>query len=634
MDPIDVLRTVDFDWTMHVKGIWTDSRFSAQGLNKGFRDDILQDFSRLIHSEEAFSLLGRVVLGPAGAGKTHFLGELRREVFQRSAGFVLVDMTDVDDFFETVALGYLTSLGQPWFNGITQARAVFYHLLDMVNVTLDGKRLTSQGLIERLPGLNSLQVRQLRDKIIFLLRKRYPVQAAPPCQDVIRAFLLFNSEDFREKDLGHLWLQGHSIGEDERLAYGFNLAGARHLDIIRGLSWLMSLKFPVLLALDQFDAIVAEHSSMCGGGSDISSGSGLGRGSGQGTAGVEERRALAIIEKTAAGLMALRDITSRTLTVAACLESTWAFFQSRALKSSMDRFKPPLLLGPMGQEDTVQRIIGSRLSHAYSRLDFVPSYPTWPIKPAAFDTAREFFPREILKWCDNYRQRCLRTRTIVEVESFDETASPTAEPEPLPSSEQDLGKVFKAFHDLAPVREIVNQDNEDDLFGALVRTACRCLVRETRVREGLEVTVETRFPGGVAYCPLHARVSVIDTNLDDRERHFCVRAVQKNNSRAFQARLRAAVTASGIDSGFGFRHLTILRSFDVPSGTETIALLDSFKRSGGTLEILSPAHIRSLWALSEMEKQRDLDFDAWLFREKVVTGMGYLRQLTAWLTEE
>lgn len=622
MDPLDVLRSVDFDWTMHVRGVWTDSRFSAPDLNKEFREDILQDFSRLIHSKESFSLLGRVILGPAGAGKTHFLGELRKEVFRRSAGFVLVDMTDVDDFFETVAFGYLTSLGQPWLHGTTQARAVFYHLLGMVNVTLDGKKLTRQGLIEKIPGLTSLQVQQLREKIIFLLRKKYPEQAAPPSVDVIRAFLLFNSEDFREKDLGYLWLQGHSIGEEERRAHGFNLAGARHSDIIRGLSWLMSLKFPVLLALDQFDAIVAEHSSMCG------------SASGKGAAGVEERKALAVIEKTAAGLMALRDITSRTLTVAACLESTWAFFQSKALRSSIDRFKPPLLLGPMGREDIVKRIIGSRLAHAYSRLEFVPAYPTWPIKPDAFDTAREFFPRDILKWCDNYRRRCLRTKTIVEVESFDETPGPAWEAEPLPSSEGALGRVFKAFYDRAPVGEVVNQDNEDDLFGPLVRTACRCLVRETIIRDGLDVAVETRFPGGAAYSTLHARVSVIDRDLGDRERHFSIRALQKNNSRAFQARLRAAVTASGIGSGFGFRHLVILRSFDVPSGTETLALLDAFKRSGGILETLSSNHIRSLWALSEMEKQRHPDFDTWLRREKIVTGMGYFRQLTAWLTEK
>ncbi len=620
MDELDVLRQIDFDWTMHVKGIWTDARFNAARLNKGARDEILEDFSRLADSKEVFSLLGRVILGPAGSGKTHLLGELRREVFNRSAGFVLVDMTDVTDFYETVVLGYLGSLQEPCAQGRTQGQVVFHHLLGMVNVTLDKKRLTRERLVEKLPGLSKHQLQQLRDKIVTLLRRRYPRQASPPFQDVIRAFLLFNAEDFRERDIGYLWLQGQPIGAIHRRAHGFNRSRGRHSDIIRGLSWLMGLKFPVVLALDQFDAIVAEHSVKCST-------------SLEGPAGDQEKRSLAVVEKIAAGLMALRDMTSRTITVAACLEATWAFFQSRALKSSMDRFKPPLLLGPISRGDIAEQIVGSRIAHAYGRLEFTPPYPTWPINPLAFDTAKALFPREILKRCDHFRQRCLNAKTIFELESFDAVEDPDPAKE-TPSSErwERLGETFKTLYDRAPVDDVLNPENEDDLLRTLVQTACRCLVKETPMSDRLDVIVDTQFPGGAAYRTLHARVCVTDRVQNDREKHFCVRGLQKNNSRAFQARLRAAMTASGLDSGFRFRHLVILRQGEVPSGGETLALLGRFKRSGGILEALSSDGVRSLWALSEMEKLNDPDFEGWLIREKIVSSLGCFRRLTTWLT--
>ncbi|ACN14362.1 ATPase-like protein [Desulforapulum autotrophicum HRM2] len=622
MEELDVLRQIDFDWTMHVKGIWTDVRFNAAGLNKEIRDEILGDFSRLVDSKEVFSLLGRVILGPAGAGKTHFLGELRREIFNRSAGFVLVDMTDVSDFYETVVLGYLGSLQEPCAQGKTQSQVVFYHLLGMVNVTLDKKRLTRERLVEKMSSLSKHQVQQLRDKIITLLRRRFPRQASPPFQDVIRAFLLFNAEDFRERDLGYLWLQGQPIEESHRRTHGFNQARGRHTDIIRGLSWLMSLKFPVVLALDQFDAIVAEHSVKCGNPLD-------------GPASDQEKRSLAVVEKIAAGLMALRDMTSRTITVAACLEATWAFFQARALKSSMDRFKPPLLLGPISRGDIAEQIIGPRIAHAYERLGFIPPYPTWPIKPLAFDTAKTLFPREILKRCDHFRQRCLNTKNIVELESFGGVEAPNpGEETTSPERWEGLGEMFKTIYDQAPVNDILNPENEDDLLKTLVQTACRCLVKEIPMSDRLDVTVETQFPGGAAYRTLHARVCVTYRDQNNREKHFCARGIQKNNSRAFQARLRAAMTASGMDSGLRSRHLVILRQGEIPSGGETLALLGRFKGSGGILEPLSFEGVRSLWALSEMEKLKDSDFEGWLIREKIVSKLGYFRRLTTWLTDD
>ncbi len=621
MRELEALREINFDWTMHVRGIWTDSRFSSPKLNKALREDILGEFDRLRRSGEGLSPLGRVILGPAGAGKTHFLGELRREIFKRSAGFVLVDMTDVNDFLETVVLGYLSSLRQPCGDGRTQSQAVYHHLVDKflekVNVTIDRKRVTREQFLKTLPGLKKRKLLQLGNKIIEIIRKEYPREAGEFI-DVIRAFLLFNSHDFSDSDLGYLWLQGHRIDEADRKAYGFGRDKGKHGEIIKGLSWLMNLRAPVLLALDQFDAIVAEHSLKC---SDQPID----------VVNDEQRRSLAVIETIAAGLMALRDMTFGTLTVGACLEATWEFIRTRALKSSTDRFKPPILLGPISKGEIAEKIIGSRMVDSYAAIDFTPPYPTWPIKPVAFDTAKELFPREILKRCDNFRQRCLNTKTIVELESFLELVE---------SGEGDLfsagadgvfNRRFKEFFARAPVMEILNHENEDKLLRSLILVACSCLIKETAVPDNVDVTVDTQFAGGTSYRTLHARVSVIYRDQGDRERHFCIRGLQKHNSRSFQARLKAAITESGMDSGFEFRHLLILRQGEAPSGIITLDLLNTFNSAGGSLAHLSENEVRSLWALSEMEKLKQPGFENWLVREKMVSKMGHFELLLAWI---
>jgi hypothetical protein len=51
--------------------------------------------------------LGRVIVGPKGFGKTHLIGELRRQVWEREGWFILLDFIGIKDFWSSVALGFL-----------------------------------------------------------------------------------------------------------------------------------------------------------------------------------------------------------------------------------------------------------------------------------------------------------------------------------------------------------------------------------------------------------------------------------------------------------------------------------------------------------------------------------------------
>src|SRR5690606_24901425 len=151
--------------------------------------------------------------------------------------------------------------------------------------------------------------------------------------DVLRALILFACDHADINDLGYKWLQGMVIDDDELGIFGFRHRSQTPSRIVRGLSWLLSLTGPSTLALDQLDAIVAEHELARGEPEDVESTE-------------QQRRSLAIVQGIAGGLLALRDVTRRTLCVVSSLEATWDILDRQAPVSMADRFTTNLLLKP------------------------------------------------------------------------------------------------------------------------------------------------------------------------------------------------------------------------------------------------------------------------------------------------
>ena len=125
--------------------------------------------------------------------------------------------------------------------------------------------------------------------------------------NVVRAFICLNSEDFAISSLGMTWLQGQTLEEDEKKAFGFSVNPEQPRRIVEALSWFMSLSGPTVLAFDQLDPIVIQlHYRK------------------QGDQSTEEQAtAESIIVEIGGGLGALREVTRNTLTIISCVESTW-----------------------------------------------------------------------------------------------------------------------------------------------------------------------------------------------------------------------------------------------------------------------------------------------------------------------
>ncbi len=88
-------------------------------------------------------------------------------------------------------------------------------------------------------------------------------------------------------------------------------------------------------------------------------------------------------------------------------------------------------------------------------------------------------------------------------------------------------------------------DDEGGL-GDLLRAAFDLYALEDDPEDALDVASKGEPEQRIPRCT--RRLTFIHRDENDRERHVCYRALQHQNAIAFQARLRAALTASGIST--------------------------------------------------------------------------------------
>ena len=161
----------------------------------------------------------------------------------------------------------------------------------------------------------------------------------------------------------------------------------------------------------------------------------------------------------------------------------------------------------------------------------------------------------------------------------------------------------------------------------LLRSALECLLHERDLPPNVGAMVDTEFTGGATTRPLHARLRLIFHEENEREEHYCVRALQLTNARAYQARLKAAMTQSGIDRTLRFRRLAIVRTTAFPGGGETQKLTEKFTKSGGIFLQPTEEELRTLHAIHELKKLGDADFDEWLKARQPISKLKLVQQI-------
>ncbi len=604
MNELTVLRGANLQWTMHLERVWRDVDYHIPGFHEHVRQQVLYELEALADADD--SPLGVVITGEAGSGKTHLVGSIRSACAASHAYFVLVDMTDVRDFWETVLLGYLKSLQREQSSGQPQ----FHRLL----ASLPGVSVEP----EKLANLRPPRLINVTDKLIRDVGRGAHNQRMLEHRDVLRALVLLASSEMQIQAVGFDWLQATGISESQALLQGFSQAQPHPQSVVRGLSWLMSLSGATVLAFDQLDAIVAEHNLAAG--VDVSE-------MAPGLA-ARVRLSQSIIEGIGRGFMELRDTASRTLMVVSSLQSTWDILKKTSGRAAADRFGSEYNLQAQVSSELQRLLVERRMAATFAKHHFSPPYPSWPFRPTAFEDVH-LTPRLLLKRCDEHRRRCLREGKISELEAFQSNGSnaPAAVDDDAMSA---LDQAYRAMMTEAQPAEILAESREDEL-GELVGKVARLIPEQYIIPDSLDLFVDDHFKSRQAYEPLHVRVRLVDHRQDDREEHLSLRVLQRAHHLAFQARLRAAITESGIDEGLDFRKLVILRHGEAPHGTVTMQLLDRLNARGGQLAALEEIDSRRLWALNELRRKAPAQWHAWLQIRRPVNDIAALEPLTRWV---
>lgn len=108
---------------MHLQSVWHEPPYHVADLQQGIEREFRHKLAELQVAQPASpSPLGMVLKGAGGSGKTHLLSTLRAEAAQQGSAFIMIDMTDVNDFWETVVVGYTSSLQETYESGHSPCR--------------------------------------------------------------------------------------------------------------------------------------------------------------------------------------------------------------------------------------------------------------------------------------------------------------------------------------------------------------------------------------------------------------------------------------------------------------------------------------------------------------------------------
>jgi hypothetical protein len=279
-----------------------------------------------------------------------------------------------------------------------------------------------------------------------------------------------------------------------------------------------------------------------------------------------------------------------------------------------DRFLSPIILQNFPSEAAAQEMIKARLAQSYAEYRFTPPHASWPFARRAFATTAGFSPRQLLKACEDHRQSCLTQGKVFELQSFQNQAT---EPPQLPPSNE-FERLYETAKRDADLAKVLEPHDEDRPFGNLLTSALDLFVMQTALPEDVDLVADAETSRRPV---LHGRLTFTYRSEGDRERHYCFRVISPANAIAFQVRLKAAMTAPGVDRGLKFRHLFIVRQGSLPGGPKTAQLVQAFQSAGGKIITPLDDDLRALIALRNLREEKHEGFLAWLRARRPLCGL-------------
>ena len=579
IEHLAVLATLRFDWVDAPDQVWRDSPYHVDGLHA----DVMSAIDARIRSAAASdgpSPIGLVMQGMKGVGKTHLLGMVRRAAHQAGGYFFLDNLTAGNAFWEDAADALRHGLSRADGSGEPQVRSFVRRVCERGDVPWESAAAVLSG-----QGLS----RSHLDAFLTGLRK-LDRQVAIECADTARALVLYASDDPTHNEVGNDYLgRFEEAKSGDRRKWGIRMKPKSALAQVHDITRLLALTGPLVISVDQFDTLVASSDKLARDG---------------GKAGETD----VLVAQIADGLMGLREVTRRTVTVLACLPATWQLVKDKAADTVPDRFEETRMLGRVLDADVGRRLVERRLGVAYAAMDFTPPHATWPVAASAFEGPwDEYTPREMLKRVGAHIDACVRAERVVEMTTFDPDAPAALPARPAPKRDRfsELDAWFEQLRADADPSALLDHKVEDEVMPRLLSAALRGWITEVGDDE---MEWDTRKTDD----ELHAWLTHTIDEASDLEEHWAFRAIAANHAVAVLNRFRKARSAAGLRQGADNRHLILIRNSSWSKGEKTQAELRAFEAAGGKRLKMSEADVRTFWALDEMFVKGGPDVHEWL----------------------
>ncbi len=604
------LAALRFNWAAVPDDVWRPLPFHVDGLHASVVQTVRGGLDEAAASDGA-SPIGLALEGQRGSGKTHLLGWLRQQAQAGGGYFFLVSLLSAQQFWFSVLRSMLDGLARPVPGSDSQLRLLMRRLSARVGAPRAVRRafmgetaLTREALDAFIEGLAAVD--------------QYVVRTS---QETARALALSASADPAHWEVAdNYFICDEEAVPGERAAWGMRRAARTAEEIVEELSRLLALTGPTVMAVDQIDVLLAQSAL----GADQAQ---------QPGADADAVHYAVVLEGVAGGLMSLRERTRRTLTVVACLPSTWTLIKTKATATVRDRFREAPRLTTIKSRELASKIIARRFDTYFSKLGFEPPYPTWPIRPEAFDDAGDFTPRQLLIAIDAHIHDCLLSGEIVELASLGELPSDRATPAgAVPVSTMDsetLAKYdtwFEELKDAADVTTPLEAETEDWAVPRLLEAGLTAWILE-RGEQGAVFSVD---PRPSAKPDLHARLRLtLDESTEDQV-HWCFRAVSdKHHGNAALNRLRRASSAAGLDAAVTKRQLFLLRNDEWSAGAKTRQELQAVGEQGGRTLPLDHEDLRVLAALRALLDEDPIGVQPWLAERRPSRHLAVLQAALA-----
>jgi hypothetical protein len=614
-DDLTALAALTFNWTRALDDVWTDQRYHVEGLH-AVTADLIRKGIREAGPDDARPL-GIVIQGERGVGKTHLLGWTREQVQYAGGYFFLVGDLFTKAFWEQV-LGSVVEQLLPLPDGSrNQLETLLTRLADRVG--LDGN-FRAQIVGQVPPSPEAL-------KVFIAALRRTDHKIGLTCQDTARALALLASPLQEDQDVGYYYLTGNEVDLPDRRRWGINSTRKIARLLVNEVSQLLALTGPIVIAIDQVDALIDELV-------------------GPGISETSQSRPLADV---ATGLMSLRDVAHRTLTIVSCLPKSWEYISKYGSDTVVDRFRLARQMQNIPSAYIGRLMISKRFAADFAPVGFEPPYPTWPILPGAFDDASKYTARGLLRRVEAHVDACLRERSIVELDRLDEEwtvhhvpggaqaalaegTAAAARPGDRPGLAA-LDDLFATLRENAVVGAALAHETEDVAMPPLLYAGLEAWAREADGGDEQEF-IQDSLPGKNPR--LHACLRMLLDPRTERQRRWAFRAISSDHPRAVQTRLKKAIEGAGLAAGGvgdAERRLFVLRCARWPNGPVTEKSAAEFADKGGVLLPVTEADLKTFAALGELLGGHHTELNAWLLSRRPAHGTELLGRALGGETE-